>query len=124
MTVVVTREGYIARMAAVSQNQWYYSQYRSHLSQLCCPLILTWVLQDQQNKESRELPPLHVYELDPIPENFGGIKPKVDDLSSETNTETKSELSEDDSKEDTDSTAIEDQDEVSTKPSPAPPPCT
>jgi hypothetical protein len=76
-------------------------------------------LQDQQNKESGELPPLHVYELDPIPENSGVIEPKVDDLSSETNTEPKSELTGDDSKEQIDSTAIEDQEEVPTKPSPA-----
>jgi ubiquitin carboxyl-terminal hydrolase 6/32 len=41
MTIVVMREGYIARMAANS-----------------------WLLQDQQNKDSGELPLMHVYELD------------------------------------------------------------
>jgi ubiquitin carboxyl-terminal hydrolase 6/32 len=41
MTIVVMREGYIARMAS---NQW--------------------LLQDQQNKDSGELPLLHIYELD------------------------------------------------------------
>lgn len=61
MTVVVMREGYIARMAASN-----------------------WLLQDQQNKESGELPPLHVYELDPIPENALAVKPTAIDPSTET----------------------------------------
>jgi ubiquitin carboxyl-terminal hydrolase 6/32 len=43
MTIVVMREGYIAKMASNS-----------------------WLLQEQQNRESGELPSLHVYELDPL----------------------------------------------------------
>ena len=45
MSIVVMREGYIARMAANN-----------------------WLLQDQQNKDSGELPLMHVYEFDPVPE--------------------------------------------------------
>lgn len=66
MAIVVMREGYIVRMAAN-----------------------TWLLQDQQNKETGELPPLFVYELDPIQnnglaadQNVRGAKP-ISDLSSE-----------------------------------------
>jgi ubiquitin carboxyl-terminal hydrolase 6/32 len=51
MTIVVMREGYIARMAANS-----------------------WSLQDQQNKDSGELPLMHVYELD----NGSTIYPQMD----------------------------------------------
>ena len=45
MAIVVMREGYIARMAANS-----------------------WLLQEQQNKDTGELPLMHVYEFDHIPE--------------------------------------------------------
>lgn len=60
MTVVVMREGYIARMAASS-----------------------WLLQEQQNKESGELPLLHVYELDPIPGSALTMEPNATGCSPE-----------------------------------------
>ena len=55
MTIVVMLEGYIARMAANS-----------------------WLLQDQQNKDSGELPLMHVYELD----NMTSSDPEMDSSSS------------------------------------------
>lgn len=77
-------------------------------------------MQDQQNKDSGELPPLHVYELDPILENSWVSEPKVVDLSLKSSeTETKPESTGDDSKVKTDNIAIDHHEELSTKPSPA-----
>ena len=65
MAIVVMREGYIARMAANS-----------------------WLLQDQQNKDSGELPLMHVYEFDPNPVTQPTTLNHWDENGSETIAET------------------------------------